>query len=77
MERILEQWGAFADWTAGQPVLLQIAIGSLILLTSYLVFTLVLHRIAAWAGCPTLLPPSRPADAGSTNRRGPWSRIRR
>ena len=62
MEWIIEQWISFADWAAGQPVLLQIVIGSLVLSMAYLAFVLVLNRIGAWAGHPTLLPSEHPTD---------------
>ncbi len=68
MEWIFTQWGAFADWAANQPVLLQIAIGSFILSMVYLAFVLVINRINAWAGYPSFPPPDYRAEADSTER---------
>ncbi len=70
MEWMFGQWCAFADWSAGQPVLCQIAIGSLILSMAYLIFVLVLNRIGSWAGDPTFLPPAHPTDPSATRKRG-------
>ena len=68
MEWIFQQWVAFADWAASQPVLLQIAIGSFILSMAYLAFVLVIRRIDSWASYPTFPPPDYPAEAGSPER---------
>ena len=60
MDWFFGQWRAFADWTAGQPALVQVAIGSVVLLAAYLVFVLVLSWLSAWVRHPILSPPANP-----------------
>lgn len=65
MEWLIARWGAFADWAAGQPVLFQIVIGSLVLFTAYLVFVLALSWLSSWVKQPIVFPPARPTNPGS------------
>jgi hypothetical protein len=52
---LYEQWHALAAWAAGQPVYLQITVGSAILTLAYVLFVLVLSSLA---GTPKLIPGS-------------------
>ena len=45
MEWLLENWRGFADWAAGQPVLVQIVIGTVLLTLAYVVFVGVLTKL--------------------------------
>jgi hypothetical protein len=49
---LYEQWHALAGWAAGQPVYLQITVGSAILSLAYVLFVLVLSSLA---GSPKLI----------------------
>ena len=42
MNWLYEQWHAFADWAVGQPVYIQLAIGTTILVVAYVLFALTL-----------------------------------
>jgi hypothetical protein len=59
---LYEQWHALAAWAAGQPVYLQITVGSAILTLAYVLFVLVLSS-AARDSAPR---QTRPADVGSS-----------
>ena len=52
MEWFMQQWSAFADWAAAQPVLIQVAVGSLVLLLAYFLFVLVLSGLVSWVSHP-------------------------
>ena len=65
MEWFMDKWGAFADWTAGQPALLRVLIGSLFLLLAYLLFVTVLSWISSWAREPFFVPLRPGTDTGS------------
>ena len=52
MEWFMQQWSAFADWAAAQPVLIQVAVGSLVLLLAYFLFVLVLSGLVSWVRHP-------------------------
>ena len=56
------QWHAFAAWAAGQPVYLQVTVGSAILTLAYILFVLVLSSLA---GTPKLIPGSSSASGRS------------
>lgn len=43
---LYEQWHALADWASGQPVYLQITVGSAILTLAYILFVLVLSSLS-------------------------------
>jgi len=45
MQWLYEQWHAFADWAAGQPVYVQLPIGIAILVVAYLLFLVVISRL--------------------------------
>ena len=47
MGYLVELWRAFADWAAGQPLLVQLVVGSTVLLIAYILFALVLSRLTA------------------------------
>ncbi len=64
MEWFIKQWSAFADWSASQHVLLQIVIGSLVLLAAYACFVLVLSLLSAWLREPLVMRPGRPNKPG-------------
>ena len=40
-------WRALADWAASQPVLVQVAVGSTILLVAYAAFVLVIRTVTS------------------------------
>ena len=44
---LLGHWRALADWTASQPVLVQLAVGSTILLAAYVAFVLVIRTVTS------------------------------
>ena len=50
---LYEQWHAFADWAAGQPLYIQLAIGSAVLTVAYLLFSFTLSRLVR---APRLTP---------------------
>ncbi len=52
MEWFIQQWSTFADWAAAQHVLIQIVVGSLVLLLAYLLFVLVLSGLVSWVRHP-------------------------
>ena len=61
---LIEQWGAFADWSASQHVLVQIVIGSLVLLAAYACFVFVLRLLGTWLREPVVARPGRPGKRG-------------
>ena len=58
MQWFLENWRAFADWAAAQPVLVQITIGSLLLMLAYAAFVCTLTKLTGRR--PVL--PRQPSD---------------
>lgn len=45
MRWIVEQWAAFADWTAAQPLVIKLAVGSTLLLIAYVLFAFLIARL--------------------------------
>ncbi len=58
MQWFLENWRAFADWAAAQPVPVQITIGSVLLMLAYAAFVCILTKLT---GRPPVLP-CHPSD---------------
>ncbi len=55
MDWFVKSWHAFADWAAAQPVVVQIAIGTVLLTLAYALFVCILAKIT---GRPPVLPRS-------------------
>ncbi len=47
MGYLVEIWRAFADWAASQPLLVQLVVGSTLLLIAYILFVIVLSKLTA------------------------------
>ncbi len=45
MSWIVEQWAAFAGWTAAQPLIIRLAVGSALLFLAYLLFAFLITRL--------------------------------
>ena len=56
MEWLFENWQRFADWAAAQSVVVQIAIGTVLLTLAYAVFVCILAKLT---GRPPVLPLPR------------------
>ena len=44
---LVGHWRALAEWAASQPVLVQLAVGSTILLAAYVAFVLVIRTVTS------------------------------
>ncbi len=42
MDRLLSEWNAIATWALGKPVIIQVAVGSAVLVLAYVLFVAVL-----------------------------------
>ncbi len=50
MDRLLAEWHAVANWALGQPVIVQVAVGSAVLLLAYVLFVVVLTMLMWLSG---------------------------
>ena len=50
MERLLTEWNALATWALGQPVVVQIAVGSAVLIVAYILFVATLTMLMWLSG---------------------------